>query len=49
MLFSSRGILCSGKMTSSIKEALEIFKMWNPDWRPASWITDFSDPEMRAI
>lgn len=35
--------------SKSIEEALEIFKEWNPDWKPSYFIVDYSEAEMKAI
>jgi hypothetical protein len=33
----------------SIKEALEIFRKWNPEWKPKNFMVDFADEEIQAI
>ena len=35
-----------GEDQVSITEALEILKKWNPDWKPKSAMTDFSEIEI---
>ena len=34
---------------SSIKEALEILRMWNPEWNPPFFMSDFSEAEIGAL
>ena len=35
--------------TASIKEALRIFRDWNPTWQPKFFMTDFCSEEINAI
>ncbi|XP_065216440.1 uncharacterized protein LOC135842756 [Planococcus citri] len=35
--------------SEKIKEALEIFKSWNPDWNPEYFVVDYSEAEINAI
>ena len=35
--------------TSSIREALEILKSWNPAWQPEVFFTDYCEQEISAI
>ena len=35
--------------TDSIKEALQVIKEWNPDWRPSFFMTDFCGEEIHAV
>ena len=35
--------------TSSIREALEILKSWNPTWQPEVFFTDYCEQEISAI
>ena len=34
---------------TSIQEALEIVKRWNPEWKPTTFMTDFDEKEIEAI
>ena len=33
----------------AIAEALDVLREWNPQWSPRFFMTDFSDPEIKAI
>ena len=33
----------------AIAEALEVLYNWNPNWSPQFFMTDFNDPEIKAI
>ena len=33
----------------AIAEALDVLREWNPQWSPRLFMTDFSDPEIKAI
>ncbi|XP_063343130.1 uncharacterized protein si:dkey-31c13.1 isoform X1 [Pelmatolapia mariae] len=35
--------------TEAIKEGLEVFKCWNADWRPASFMVDCNAAEIQAV
>ena len=35
--------------TDSIKEALQVLKQWNPEWKPSYFMTDFCEEEMTAL
>ncbi|KAJ4940925.1 hypothetical protein JOQ06_027215 [Pogonophryne albipinna] len=35
--------------TSDIKEALQVFKDWNPDWKPSHFMVDFCEAEICAL
>lgn len=35
--------------TQAIAEALHVLHEWNPQWSPRFFMTDFSDPEIKAI
>ena len=32
-----------------IREALEVFKKWNTDWKPSNFMVDFCEPEIGAL
>lgn len=34
---------------NSIKEALNILKHWNPEWKPKYFMTDYCDEEITAL
>jgi len=34
---------------SSIEEALEVFKEWNPTWNPAHFMVYFAEEEIQAL
>ena len=35
--------------TENIKEAIEVLKKWNPNWKPKYFMTDYSEAELTAI
>ncbi|KAI4826636.1 hypothetical protein KUCAC02_030074 [Chaenocephalus aceratus] len=35
--------------TSDIKEALQVFKDWNPDWKPSHFMVDFCEADICAL
>ncbi|KAJ4931277.1 hypothetical protein JOQ06_025574 [Pogonophryne albipinna] len=35
--------------TADVKEALQVFKEWNPDWSPSHFMVDFSEVEIGAL
>jgi len=35
--------------TSDIKEALQVFKDWNPDWKPSHFMVDFCEAEICGL
>ena len=37
------------EMKEDIREALEVFKKWNPDWKPSHFMADSREAEIRAL
>lgn len=35
--------------TEAIREGLEVFKCWNPGWRPARFVVDCNPDEIKAV
>ena len=35
--------------TENIKEAIEVLKKWNPNWKPKYFMADYSEAELTAI
>ncbi|KAL3060845.1 hypothetical protein OYC64_015230 [Pagothenia borchgrevinki] len=39
----------TSETTADVKEALQVFKEWNPDWSPSHFMVDFSEVEIGAL
>lgn len=39
----------SSDTTSSVAEALQVFKEWNPGWHPENFMCDYDLKEIRAV
>lgn len=35
--------------TAAIREALAVFREWNPSWKPSHFMVDFSEAEIGAL
>ena len=40
--------IISSETTESISQALKVLSRWNPDWKPANWMTDCCQAEISA-
>ena len=40
--------IISSETTESISQALTVLSRWNPDWKPANWMTDCCQAEISA-
>lgn len=50
MCYSVVGVMVlQEETTEAIKEGLEVFKCWNADWRPASFMVDCNAAEIQAV
>ena len=41
--------IVQSESTEQILEALNVFKQWNPDWKPAFFHCDYSEAEISSI